>query len=76
MDDDEPAAAREKLIQVLAIGRIDVPRLLFVEDEHVRLGELRLGGEVVRASCPGAALVEQRHPFLEKPRIIVRPRTV
>ena len=77
VNDDEPAAAREKVVQVPAVRRIvDVARFLLVEDEDIGLVELSLGGERVGAGRLRAAFVEQRHPFLEEPRIVVRARAV
>ena len=74
MDDEEAAAAREILVQVLPIGLLDVARFLLVEDEDVGLVELRLGRKRVRAGGLRAALVEEWHPFLQVARIIVRAR--
>ena len=53
VNDDEPAAAREEVVQVLAIGRIvDVARLLLVEDEDIGLVELSLGRKRIRRRSP------------------------
>jgi hypothetical protein len=77
MNDDDPAAAREKVVQVPAVrGIFDVSRLLLVEDEDIGVIELSLGGERFRTGCPRATLVQQRHPLFEEPRIIVRSRAV
>ncbi len=72
MNHDEAAAAREILVQILPVRLLDVARFLLVEDEDVGLVELRLRGKRLRTGRSRAALVEQRHPFLEVPRIVVR----
>src|SRR5215212_10262059 len=83
MDDHESSAAREKVIQVLAIGRVgNVAGLLRVKDQHVSFCELLRGRECFCGGGTRAALVEQRNPLLEEARVIVgagavglRPRT-
>ena len=72
MNHDEPAAAREILVQILPVRLLDVARFLLVKNEDIGLVELRLGGERVGAGRLRTALVEQRHPFLEVARIVVR----
>ena len=77
MNDDEPAAPREKVVQVPAVrGILDVSRFLLVEDEDIGLVELSLGGECFGTGRPRAASVQQRHPLLEEPRIVMRARAV
>ena len=77
MNDDEAATPREKVSEILALYRIvDIARFLLVEYEDIGLVELRLGWKRLRAGRLRAALVEQRHPFLQEPRIVVRARAV
>ena len=77
VDDDEPAAPRDEIGQVLAIRRVlDGSRRLRVKNEDVGLVELGLCGKPLRAGRLRAALVEQRDPFLEEARVVVRARTV
>ena len=77
MDDHQAAATLEELHQVLALlADLDVPRLLRVQDEHVRLVELLLGRKFERAVGLGATFIEHRHPVLQKLREIMRAGAV
>jgi hypothetical protein len=77
MNDDEAATPREKVSQILAFHRIvDIARFLLVKDEDIGLVELRLRRKRLRAGRLRAALVEERHPFLQESRIVVRARAV
>jgi hypothetical protein len=49
---------------------------LGMENEHIRLIELSLGGELQSAISLGSTLIEHRHPFFEELRIIMRSRAV
>ena len=77
MNDDEPATAREEIVEILSLYRVvDIARFLLVEDEDIGLVELSLGRKRIRTGRPRAALVEERHPFLQEPRIVVRARAM
>jgi hypothetical protein len=76
VDDDEAAAPREKIVQVPAIGFVDVAGFLLVENQDVRLVELGLGGKRIPAARFRAAFVQERHPFPQEARIIMRAGTV
>ena len=77
MDDHQAAAAPQELHQVLALlADLDVPRLLRVQDKHVRLVELLLRWEFERTVGLRTAFIEQRHPVLQKLREIMRTRAV
>ena len=77
VDGDQAAAAGEELRQILAIGGIrDVARLLRVQDQHVGLVELCLGGKGLGPGRARAARVQQRQPVLQEARMIVGARSV
>ena len=68
-------ALRRRLTDPL-FADLDVSGLLGVEDEDIGLVELLLGGELQTAIGLGPALIEQRHPFLEELREVMRTRPV
>ena len=74
---DAPAAAREELREVPAVRLVrDVARFLRMEDQHIGLVELSLRRKRLGAGRARPARVQQRHPVLEEPRVIVRPWSV
>ncbi len=77
MNDDDAAAPRQEFVQVGPIRRVgDVTRTLRVQHEHVGGIELGLGRERFRTYRNRPPLVQQRHPFTQEARIIVRARSM
>ena len=71
------AAAGEELVEVLRGRRVSMlPASCACRIRTSVSSSCALVGKRLRAGGPRAALVEQRHPFAEEARIIVRARAV
>ena len=76
MDHDDAAAAFGEGLNQWLLRGLEVAAAVAMDDQHIGLIKLCLGGEVVATGGLRAALVEQRHPVAQEGRMIMRTRAM